>query len=114
MASFTIAYQIIIPQEEGYNSINERGGEMYKGIDRRRFGGWTGWKRIDEGKEDQQFPQVLEEDSLLQKLVRAFYKDHYWNRLNLDKVINQSIANELFGSGVNMGTGTAPFFCSGC
>jgi lysozyme family protein len=40
----------------------------------------------------------------LDDLVEEFYKLNFWDRISLGAFINQRIANELFDTGVNMGT----------
>jgi lysozyme family protein len=107
MANFEQAYSLTMGHEGGYaNNPNDRGGETYKGIARKFFPGWSGWDIIDTYKDKSQ----LSKDETLQKRVRAFYKEHFWNALSLDFVNNQSIATELFDTGVNMGIGQAAMF----
>jgi lysozyme family protein len=43
-------------------------------------------------------------------LVQAFYKKHFWDVNRLDQVSNQSIANEMFDTGVNCGIVVAANF----
>jgi lysozyme family protein len=116
MADFNAAYLVVRAHEGGYaNNPNDRGGETYKGISRKNFPGWSGWVYMDDVKnkvglrEDAINTEAAKTD-ILQKLVRAFFKDNFWNELSLDQVNNQDIAVELFDTGVNMGTGVAATF----
>lgn len=104
MADFEKAYDLTMGHEGGYaNNPNDRGGETYKGIARKHFPKWSGWVTIDAYKNK----AALGGDATLQKQVRAFYKEYFWNALYLDYVNDQRIATELFDTGVNMGTGQA-------
>ena len=111
MADFETSYKVVMNNEGGYaNSKADRGGETYKGIARNMHPEWSGWALIDGYKVHALFPNVLQSDVILQKLVRAFYKEQFWNELSLDGVASQEIATELFDTGVNMGTGVAATF----
>lgn len=111
MASFEIAAPIVSGHEGTYaNNPLDRGRETYCGISRKHFPKWSGWQIIDTYKSYKNFPRVLDGDVTLQKLVRSFYKGNFWNKLNLDMVNDQAIANELYDTGVNMGTGMAAVF----
>jgi lysozyme family protein len=104
MADFNQAFDLVMGHEGGYaNNPNDRGGETYKGIARKFFPGWSGWDIIDATPNKGQ----LGANDTLQKRVRAFYKEHFWNALSLDLVNDQKIATELFDTGVNMGVGQA-------
>lgn len=111
MADFRTAYQIVMTNEGGYaNNPTDRGGETWRGIARKIFPTWSGWVFVDAAKQQANFPSNLAANDQLQKLVLAFYKENFWNKLNLDLVNNQKIANELFDTGVNMGSGVAGTF----
>lgn len=43
--------------------------------------------------------------------IKQIYKKFYWDKLNLDLVVDQSIATALFDMGVLCGTGTAARLC---
>ena len=51
--------------------------------------------------------KVLYSDKELLKEVEDFYKTTFWDRMWLDKVESQHIANEIFVFGVNAGCGRA-------
>lgn len=111
MANFETAYLVVKRNEGGWaNNPNDRGGETYKGIARNFHPRWSGWPIIDAYRKHAKFEAALEKDAILQKLVRAFYKENYWNALSLDYVAHQETATELFDTGVNMGTGVAGIF----
>lgn len=108
MADFLKAYAITNAHEGGYiNDKADRGGETYKGVARNFHPSWPGWKIVDATKREKQFPQNLERLPELQKMVESFYRETFWNALRGDEIQNQHIANELFDTAVNMGTGVA-------
>lgn len=111
-AEFLPAYNITRQNEGGYHNATgvnsaDRGGETFKGIARKAWPGWLGWKIIDAMKIGPGFPQVALEDETLSKLVRGFYQRHFWDINRLTEISNQAIANELFDTGVNVGSVTA-------
>jgi lysozyme family protein len=109
MANFNPAYAITMGHEgQWVNHPNDRGGETYKGIARRFHPNWTGWAHIDAMKSQKGFPGNLR--SIQQKLephVQSFYKAQFWDRMRLDQVHSQQIANEMFDTAVNMGIAAA-------
>lgn len=111
MAEFKTAYFKTLIHEGGYSDHpSDRGGETYKGIARSRNSAWGGWSIIDGYKSRADFLKALEEDPHLENLVIALYKMNYWDRLSLDDMNDQLIAEELFDTAVNMGIGTASRF----
>lgn len=101
MANFREAFELTIGHEGNYsNDPLDPGGETYRGISRRYWPGWTGWAIID----SYSVANIPSEGTNheLDLAVRTFYKDHFWNRFEGDKVPHQDIANELFDTGVNM------------
>jgi lysozyme family protein len=112
MADFRTSYKIVRDNEGGYaNNPADNGGETYKGIARKFWSEWSGWKIIDSYKKHVSgFEAALEKDQDLQSAVLAFYKQNFWNELRLDDVSNQPIADELFDTAVNMSTNTAGTF----
>lgn len=108
MANFLKAFALTGGHEGGYaNDPDDRGGETYKGIARKHFPNWRGWKIIDLYKKTARSIAALEamlaKDASLQAAVEEFYKAEFWNRLSLDQVNDQAIANELYDTGVNCG-----------
>lgn len=111
MAIFEPAFEKTMGHEGGYsNDPDDAGKETYKGISRRWHPSWAGWKRVDEAKNRPNFPKNLEEDSELQQDVKDFYKRAFWDRMRLDEVNDQSIAEEMFDTGVNFDTPDAVKF----
>lgn len=113
MAGFEAAYAATMRIEGGYaNNPADKGGETYKGISRKNFPQWQGWKIVDLAKRTapNSIDKVLAADKDLQLLVRKFYKANFWDVNRLDEVTSQVIAEELFDTGVNMGTGRAARF----
>ena len=111
MAEYQTAYDKLLAHEGGYvNDPADSGGETYKGVARRHHPDWSGWSRIDRAKGQSGFPGKLEDDSVLQRQVSGFYKKHYWDRIKGDDLPDQSIAEEVFDTGVNMGMRRAARF----
>jgi len=115
MADFGEAYDKTMGHEGGYvNDPDDAGGETYKGISRVYNPAWYGWTMIDEMKEEdgviyEDDEEDLNEDHELQAAVEDFYKDKYWDVNRLDE-FPQCTAEEMFDTGVNMGTGRAARF----
>jgi lysozyme family protein len=110
MANFSEAFAKTMGHEGGYvNDASDAGGETFMGISRVYNPGWYGWTIIDESKTGGDFPHCLKEDDSLYDAVEDFYKDKYWDVNRLD-AFPQSIAEEMFDTGVNMGVGRAGRF----
>ncbi|MFQ5708014.1 MAG: glycoside hydrolase family 108 protein [bacterium] len=108
MADFKEAFDKTMGHEGGYvNDPNDAGGETYKGVARRYNPDWNGWGIIDQLKDAPNFPKNLDDSQPLQDAVKALYKQKYWNPFWGDEIPDQDIAEELFDTGVNMGTGRA-------
>lgn len=112
MTDFDIAYNITRKIEGGWHNaqgINsaDRGGETFKGIARKFWGTWSGWKIIDELKKKPGFPRTAEQDPELNQLVRNFFKLHFWDSIRLSQIKSQPVKNELFDTAVNVGTAPA-------
>lgn len=111
MAQFSISYRKTSGHEGGYsNHSADRGGETYRGIARNRWQQWEGWEIIDRLKRETDFPQNLDYDPDLQNLVVKFYHDNFWTAIEGDSIPSQPIADELYDTGVNMGTAQAVKF----
>lgn len=111
MADFAQAYAQLCVFEGGYaNNPNDRGGETWGGISRVSHPKWKGWAIIDAAKTKPNFPKSLDTNQELIGLKKELYKQVYWNFFSLDSCPNQMIADELFDTSVNMGTGTAVRF----
>jgi lysozyme family protein len=110
MADFKKAYEKTMGHEGGYtDDPNDAGGETYKGISRVYNPSWSGWEIIDQCKQEQNFPKNLDQLQDLQESGEKFYKQRYWDVNRLDE-FPQTIAEEMFDTGVNMGIGRAARF----
>lgn len=111
MVDFNEAYNITLSHEGGYsNDSDDSGGETYKGISRRYSPSWHGWVIIDCLKNQPNFPDTAYNNLDLDLKVKKFYKANYWDVNLLDSCKSQVVANEMFDTGVNMGTGRAGKF----
>ena len=108
MADFNISFRLVMQMEGGYvNNPVDRGLETYKGITKKWFPSWQGFKVIDQLRHEPGFPKNLENNVELQLMVKQFYRLNFWNALWLDKINSQEVANELFDISVNMGQAVA-------
>jgi len=111
MADFYQSYQITMGHEGGYaNDPDDVGGETYKGVARNYHPSWKGWSLVDGHRDSATFKKDLADDEELQQLVKEFYKANFWDVYLLDTFSSQIIANEMFDTGVNMGTSRASKF----
>ena len=78
----------------------DRGGATNKGITIGRLSEYLGRPATKE-----------EVKNLNYETIKLIYKKYYWDVLNLDHVLDQSIATALFDIGVLCGTGTAARLC---
>lgn len=98
MADFDPVYSSTLRREGGYkltNAANDNGGQTYAGISRKSNPGWTGWAYVDRGETP---PTTL---------VRARYREQYWDPMRLDEVRDQRIAESLYEFGFVAGTKVA-------
>jgi len=108
MANFNKAFDITMGHEGGYNNDpDDVGGETYRGIARNYHPHWSGWNIIDDTK-----PHI--DHVQLDPHVREFYETKFWDVNLLDNFDSQDIANEMFDTGVNMGSGRAARFLQEC
>jgi lysozyme family protein len=108
MASFDIAYPGIKRWEGGYASgafaasINDPGGETYRGIARKFNPNWSGWKTID-GRKPISYNKVFSD---LEPAVAAYYKSEFWDKLGLGGLKDQNSANIILDMVVNQTGGS--------
>lgn len=100
MASFKAQYNELIKREGNYHSgviggKVDKGGETYRGIARKYNPDWAGWKIIDSLKLKGSIAFNAEIPAV-NKLAYDYSKLKYWDKLNLDKVKNQSVADIIF------------------
>lgn len=101
----------MIIHEGGYSVVKaDRGGETYRGISRRFHPSWQGWPLVDQLKFEPGFPRNLANHPGLQSLVASFYLQQFWEPLQAEQIVHQSVADELFDTAVNMGIATSVSF----
>lgn len=102
---FDKCYDHLLKNEGGYaNDPDDSGGETYKGIAREYHHYWKGWELIDQYKKNSNgFPQNAYMDEELDKMVRAFYKRFFWDKMNLALIVNENSVLQLFDMAVNSG-----------
>lgn len=111
MGNYLQAYAEVMNIEGGWsNDVEDRGGETWKGISRRNWPKWSGWMIIDSAGLKPGFPMNLDNNLELENEVKTFYRANFWEVNRLTEIKDQSIAIELFDTGVNMSTGKAAVF----
>jgi len=116
MAQFSISHRKTGGHEGGYHSEadspNDRGGETWRGVARKRSPGdvWEGWAIIDKRKLESDFPKNLDSDPELLNLLVKFYMDNFWMPINGDSIQDQSVADRIYDVAVNSGPETAVKF----
>ena len=108
MADYKTAIKRILKTEGGYvNDPADNGGETYKGISRKNWPVWVGWKIIQNHRICVGFPKTLDSDANLLNEVISFYKENFWDKVGGDFIASQTVANNLVDSAVNEGVKTA-------
>lgn len=114
MANYNIAYNKVIKVEGGYvNDPDDAGGETYMGISRKFNPNAKFWKLIDEIKfknkniTNKEMNTILKKNNSIIGEIKNIYKNKYWDKLYLDNLNSQKIAEELFDTAVNMGVSVA-------
>lgn len=108
MADFEKAFKKIIANEGGYvNDKDDKGGETFMGITRKNHPNISLWETIDNyidiyGTTYGLVKYIKNNDKAMSG-IKSVYKKQYWDKLMLDKVNSQLIANELFDDCVNRG-----------
>lgn len=108
MADFEKAFKKIIANEGGYvNDKDDKGGETFMGITRKNHPNISLWGIIDNyidiyGTTYGLVKYIKNNDKAMSG-IKNVYKKQYWDKLMLDKVNSQLIANELFDDCVNRG-----------
>ncbi len=112
MAEFNQAFTKTMSHEGGYVfDPDDAGGETYRGVSRRFHPSWYGWIIIDKIKKSgENFNTDLNNNEKLQNSIKSFYKQNFWDRFQGDNILNQTIAEELFDTSVNMGIYKAIIF----
>lgn len=112
MADFDKFYKKLSVAEGGYvNDPDDAGGETYRGISRRANPGWIGWKTIDQIKKEHpnDYKSRLNSDNnaVLDKMAKTFYKDAYWDIFDCDDYNSQRVATQIADTAVNCGQSAA-------
>ena len=114
MANYNIAYNKVIKVEGGYvNDPDDAGGETYMGISRKFNPNVKFWKVIDEIKSknksitNKEINTILKKNNSIIGEIKNIYKNKYWDKLYLDNLNSQKVAEELFDTAVNMGVNVA-------
>ena len=90
MANYKEAIAKVLKHEGGYvNDPDDKGGETYKGISRKNWKVWSGWKIIDNSKSLANFPKCLYVNTLLNEYVIDFYKRNFWVPIGGDSIKDQ-------------------------
>jgi hypothetical protein len=87
-------------------------GLTYKGIYETAHPNWAGWTAVKSvlmkcGGDKKKAGIELEKDVIVQKQVEDLYKEVFWDKMQLDKINVQKIADEMFVFGLNVGIGHA-------
>ena len=101
MSEFEQAFEKMIRNEGGYVLhlvSGDRGGQTYAGIARNFYPDWVGWNLID--RDDMENPQLTH-------MVREFYRENFWDKVQGDKITRRRVAETLFDFAVNAGVRTA-------
>lgn len=108
MADFDKAFKKIIANEGGYvNDKDDKGGETFMGITRKNHPSLVIWKIIDDYidmyNSTYGLLKYIKNNEAAMNSIKSVYKKQYWDKLLLDKINSQRIANELFDDCVNRG-----------
>lgn len=103
MADFEIAFKSTVKEEGGYG-IDSNGAEVAFGINRKHNPDWDGWKDIDDLKANKaDVNKTILADPKLLTSAKKLYKERYYDVLNIDKISDQTLANNIFDFSVNSG-----------
>lgn len=101
--AFKKAFDLTMVREGGWSfDVTDPGGMTYMGISRVYHHEWPGWPIIVRAKAaGKPLSAVIE----LPPMVRAFYRQNYWQPLRGDDLaaICDQVATELFDTAVNLG-----------
>lgn len=93
---------MVLKHEGGYAMVkNDMGGETYRGITRKNFPSWSGWKIVDSKKPLKN--NTIIKDVKLEENVREFYYQNFYLPLKINKIQSLLISGHLLCHGVNAG-----------
>ena len=101
---FLNAYKKTMENEGGYSKDpDDSGGETYRGITKKNFPDWEGWKIVDACQPDNL--EIIKNDTL-EGFVQSFYLKNFWNANKLDQIdlLIPELAERMFDDAVNMGS----------
>ncbi len=113
MANFLPSFNLTMQAEGGYaNNPDDAGGETYMGVARNFNPNWSGWATIDAvvATNPPNLDAVLAANTTLQAAIQLFYQQNYWDPNSTGSINDQQIANQVFDSSVNCGTGMGAQF----
>ena len=108
MADFEKGFKKIIANEGGYvNDKDDKGDETFMGITRKNHPSLVIWKIIDDYidmyNSTYGLIKYIKNNEVAMNSIKNVYKKQYWDKLLLDKINSQRVANELFDDCVNRG-----------
>ena len=116
MASIDKAFDIMLKLEfnSPANALHKNkteSGWTFMGIYQTAHPKLSLWTKVDDAvslsSSVAEASKMLYADKELLDEVKKFYKDKFWDRMRLDEIKEQHIANEMFVFGVNAGCGRA-------
>ena len=87
-------------------------GLTYKGIYQAAHPQWEGWRIVRTAMQKYNGDMKLASEMLfdnvkLEEMVAKFYKKEFWDKMKLDMIVSQKIADEMMVFGVNVGISPA-------
>ena len=96
MALFSLSLNAVLKHEGGYvDDPNDRGGATNMGITHKTLAKWRG-KAVT----------AADVKAMTSTEAAAIYKARYWNKMNLDQIVSQKLAEAVMDFGVNAGIRT--------
>jgi lysozyme family protein len=118
MADFLNAFNIVVSN----NTLNDNGFEgIYSndptdmltvyGLEQRDDSAWQSWplvlKTVNTSQSDTWNAKAIIGVPAILQSAQSFHKATYWDKMKLDAVNEQVMANELYSAGLNIGLSTA-------
>ncbi len=110
--TFKEALKHTLEFEGGYaNDPADRGGETFRGISRKNWPAWGGWKLIDQVKSQgltgrRVIDGFFAQNAEMEALVAGFYEENFWRPFEKPGLPPRTTA-KLFDAAVNVGVGRA-------